>query len=51
MAKTIEALKTEVQVTLDSNPNAGHDLIVAEGILERVGEATLEMKQWFKCLL
>ncbi|KAL6882437.1 alpha/beta-hydrolase [Trichoderma longibrachiatum] len=51
LAKTIEALKTEVQVTLDSNPNAGHDLIVAEGILERVGEATLEMKQWFKCLL
>ncbi|KAL6871337.1 alpha/beta-hydrolase [Trichoderma novae-zelandiae] len=51
LAKTIEALKTGVQVTLESNPNAAHDLVVAEAILERIGEATIEMKQWFKELL
>ncbi|PTB70429.1 alpha/beta-hydrolase [Trichoderma citrinoviride] len=51
LAKNLEALKTGVEVTLWSNPNAGHDLIVAEGVLERIGEATIEMKQWFKELL
>ncbi|TFB03686.1 hypothetical protein CCMA1212_004836 [Trichoderma ghanense] len=51
LAKTLEALKTGVQVTLECNPNAAHDLFVAEGILERIGEAAIEMKQWFKSLL
>ncbi|KAL7953673.1 alpha/beta hydrolase fold domain-containing protein [Trichoderma compactum] len=51
MEKAIEAMKTGVQVTLESDPNAAHDFIVAEGILEQVGEATIRMKQWFKELL
>lgn len=51
MAKAIEAMKTDVQVTLESDPNAAHDFIVAEGILEQVGDATIRMKQWFKGLL
>ncbi|KAL7822707.1 alpha/beta-hydrolase [Trichoderma gracile] len=51
LAKTIKALKMGVQMTLQCNPNAGHDLFVAEGILEQIGEATIAMKQWFKSLL
>ncbi|EGR49836.1 uncharacterized protein TRIREDRAFT_106120 [Trichoderma reesei QM6a] len=51
LAKMLEVLKTEVQVTLQSYPNAGHDLFVAEGILGQIGEATIGMKQWFKGLL
>lgn len=51
LEKAIEAMKTGVQVTLESDPNAAHDFIVAEGILEQVGEATIRMKQWFKELL
>ncbi|KAL6836145.1 alpha/beta hydrolase fold domain-containing protein [Trichoderma sp. SZMC 28015] len=51
MAKAIEAMKTDVQVTVESDPNAAHDFIVAEGILEQVGEATIKMKQWFKGML
>lgn len=51
MAKTVVAMKTGVQVTLESDPNAAHDFIVAEGILEEIGEATIRMKQWFKGLI
>ncbi|EHK22593.1 uncharacterized protein TRIVIDRAFT_83938 [Trichoderma virens Gv29-8] len=51
MHKAIEAMKTGVQVTLESDPNAAHDFIIAEGILEQIGEATIRMKQWYKGLL
>ncbi|KAK4077430.1 uncharacterized protein Triagg1_3762 [Trichoderma aggressivum f. europaeum] len=51
MGKAIEATKTGVQVTLESHPNAAHDFIIAEAILEQVGEATIKMKQWFKGVL
>lgn len=51
MAKTIVALKTGVEVTLDSDPTAGHDFIVVEGVVEEIGEATRRMKRWFKGLL
>ncbi|KAL7916307.1 Alpha/beta hydrolase fold-3 [Trichoderma velutinum] len=48
LEKTIEAMKTGVQVTLESDPDAAHDFIIAEGILEQIGDATIRMKQWFK---
>ncbi|KAL7947823.1 alpha/beta hydrolase fold domain-containing protein [Trichoderma barbatum] len=51
MAKVIEAMKTGVQVTIESDPNAAHDFIIAEGILGQIGKATIRMKQWFKGLL
>ncbi|RFU81124.1 alpha beta hydrolase fold [Trichoderma arundinaceum] len=51
MAKTITSLQTGVEVSLESDPKAAHDLIVAEGMLEQIGEATIRMKQWFKGLL
>ncbi|PNP49487.1 hypothetical protein THARTR1_09809 [Trichoderma harzianum] len=51
MEKAIEATKTDVQVTLESDPNAAHDFLIAEGMLEQVGGATIRMKQWFKGLL
>ncbi|KAL7938355.1 alpha/beta hydrolase fold domain-containing protein [Trichoderma chlorosporum] len=49
--KTMDAMKTGVQVTLESDPKAAHDFIIAEGILEQIGEATIRMKEWFKGLL
>jgi acetyl esterase/lipase len=51
LAKTVTALQTGVEVTLESDPKAAHDFIVVEGLLEHIGEATIKMKQWFKALL
>lgn len=51
MAKTVTALKTGVEVTLESNPNAAHDFLIVEGLFGHVGEETIKMKQWFKAAL
>ncbi|KAM0248377.1 hypothetical protein ACHAQJ_009502 [Trichoderma viride] len=51
LAKTVTALQTGVEVTLESDPNAAHDFIVVEGMVECIGEATIKMKHWFKALL
>ncbi|KAH6607265.1 hypothetical protein Trco_003578 [Trichoderma cornu-damae] len=51
LAKTIVALQTGVEVTLESDPKAAHDFFVLEGMLGEVGEAMIRMKRWFKSLL
>ncbi|KAM0470065.1 hypothetical protein ACHAPX_010157 [Trichoderma viride] len=51
MAKTVTAMQTGVEVTLESNPKAAHDFLVVEGLFGHVGEETIKMKQWFKSAL
>ncbi|PON22764.1 hypothetical protein TGAM01_v208450 [Trichoderma gamsii] len=51
MAKTVTAMQTGVEVTLESNPKAAHDFLVVEGLFGHIGEETIKMKQWFKSAL
>lgn len=51
MAKTVTAMQTGVEVTLESNPKAAHDFLVVEGFFGHIGEETIKMKQWFKTVL
>ncbi|KAL7917967.1 Alpha/Beta hydrolase protein [Trichoderma austrokoningii] len=51
MAKTVAAMQTGVEVTLESNPRAAHDFLVVEGLFGEIGEETIKMKQWFKAAL
>lgn len=51
MAKAVIAMKTGVEVTLESNPKAAHDFLVVEGFFGHIREETIKMKQWFKTAL
>ncbi|KAL7894949.1 Alpha/Beta hydrolase protein [Trichoderma sp. SZMC 28014] len=51
MAKTLTAMQTGVEVTLESYPKSAHCFLILEGLFGDIGPETIKMKQWFKAVL